>query len=513
MALSDTNIKMQEVDKLVNNKSTSTNVKLRELCSSSNINPWSKMKPKDITKTMGDGYGIRLLSNLPEEGSTTYKTLTDLWDAVKNNGLKGYELTNRVTGTSTNIRLGDFRNYDNTNTPPIANLYKTGDEINLSSLPNIANKQYEKDVEANDRTSTSPTLIGRDELVANYSVLNRGVLFIKYNGGESYTPECWCVSSIPNGYATTYYNENGEVHNVLLEEWQLVNSGDSVAVSNYYVMEFMTNAPENTFSNDPSVNSHTFIALPYAAHAVKVNAPLIIIFYPTVKNNRERFEIGSNKFEYSFSFSNNNSAIESNNMNISDVKIKLYRNQFENPLYETTSNDFTIKNNEVVPPINGTLNLPNGQTFEDDLYFFKVSYMINDVYYDIKTFNISSSTNEGIDIIKIDIAKVSISNTLNINKVNYEFTISATATPADNVNINVTNVLIEMGSNLTAPLDSCTLTSQNNYKQTYTGSFNMPATEAIPVALVVKCQAKLSSEDLYKDYNASYTIPDHEINP
>lgn len=114
MALSSDNISINDVQEVLG--TTSSN--LKDLCTNTDINPWSKWKPINSSVTTMDestlasaNYGI----GLRQITANDIKLLTSTLSPSYNSWLKGYS----YDIPSTNFRLGDFRNYEHNALPPI----------------------------------------------------------------------------------------------------------------------------------------------------------------------------------------------------------------------------------------------------------------------------------------------------------------------------------------------------------------------------------------------------------
>lgn len=219
MILPSNNISILDVRQVLNEPSTD----LGTLCTSNNINIFSKWKPIDyngttidegvlVNYTGGDGYkapyGIRVLG-CTEQNGDTFNTLDkgqpeELYTEYP--GLIGAIIKNGSTttyyapkgGSSSPYRLGDFRNYNQIGGCPIRSMGSVGTtELNNggSTVTKLTNPQI--------LTSDDDTVIQIEDIYSNYYKedgvtvnLTRGIYMI-YRKDENSTPStAWCTKEI-----------------------------------------------------------------------------------------------------------------------------------------------------------------------------------------------------------------------------------------------------------------------------------------------------------------------------
>ena len=212
---------------------------LISLCTSENINVWSKWKPvkSDLVpmtyaalKAMK--YGITILQS---------NTAAGLLTLVQNANGVGYTYTRPTGGSSSPYRLRDFRYYNKDAGVPIYPHYQDGDTekiANVSSTYSIRLDGIESiDVGENEDDSQTAG-ISRASIYPSGSSLNRGCL-LKYN-----TTTVWSVGTVPYG----------------LSNWQALKGKTCTC------LEFLTNLSSGTRFDDPNYTPNTndrFYALPY----------------------------------------------------------------------------------------------------------------------------------------------------------------------------------------------------------------------------------------------------------
>ena len=178
---------------LVGNTLGISNRNVGGLCTSSNVNPWSKWKPIHSTvstMTLGElknrNYGIQIIqANNP----------TSLVSAIKANGNKGYTYNKPTGGSNSPYRLGDFRNYEHSATMPLYATYKDGAVQNIGGVTSSNHASYEKPLAGIESSTpggdtSSLTYLTKDDIYVVYGTdgsklnLHRGALVT--DGSKSY---------------------------------------------------------------------------------------------------------------------------------------------------------------------------------------------------------------------------------------------------------------------------------------------------------------------------------------
>ena len=208
------------------------------LCSSANVNHWSKWKPiaaNVTTLTLNDlktaNYGITI------KYATTPANLLSL---VQSNSNKGY-VYNKPTGISTSpYRLGDFRNYNHSAAIPVESHYKDNDVVKINGV----SSDYKEGVDGIE-TYEPNDLDSIDYLTKSHiypsTVKHRGIYIT--NG----TTTAWSVGSIPWGQP----------------QWQRFKGTTCTT------LEFLTNLPDGTNSVTHTASStDLFYALPEPLHTI-----------------------------------------------------------------------------------------------------------------------------------------------------------------------------------------------------------------------------------------------------
>lgn len=241
MALSNTGI----TTTIVKNALSESINNVGGLCSSNNINVWSKWKPislNAVTLTYSllkaNNFGISIVS-----ATTPANLLTQ----VQSNGSGlGYIYNKPQGGASSPYRLGDFRYYNHSAGIPIYSHYKEGDTENIGNVATTYSVTLDgiETIDTGDDTSeTSQTAgIGKSDIYP--SGLNRGALLT--NGTKS----AWSVGTIPYGNSA----------------WQQLKGGTVTC------LEFLTNvATGQTSVNHTMQSTDRFYALPYGLHTITLS--------------------------------------------------------------------------------------------------------------------------------------------------------------------------------------------------------------------------------------------------
>lgn len=165
------------------------------LCTSENINVWSKWKPvrsnlipMTFTELKRLNYGISILSS---------NTPANLLTLVQNAGGVGYTYTRPTGASSSPYRLGDFRYYNKDAGFPIYSHYEDGDTekiANVSTTYTVTLDGIETIDGGEDGSVNSQTAgISRASIYPNGNSLNRGCL-LKYG-----SIVVWSVGTVPYG--------------------------------------------------------------------------------------------------------------------------------------------------------------------------------------------------------------------------------------------------------------------------------------------------------------------------
>ncbi len=267
MALPNNNITTQLVKNTIGSMSNNVGV----LCTSLNINEWSKWKPIKANATTltneileQNNYGIGILS------ATTPNTLFSL---VANNLRKGYKYNMPQGGETSPFRLGDFRNYTHIAEVPILNFYSDDDVVEIGNVASDYSVEISTKETLNDTYGIMPSDIYPTDAT------HRGVYFTN----KDKTIQLWCTTSIPFG----------------LPQFQQLK-GQTI-----YAMEFLTNVGANTNSLvHTSTSDDIFCAIPHSIHTITVSEDT-----PSgsrklcVKINQLCYFSTTKKITYSFYFS------------------------------------------------------------------------------------------------------------------------------------------------------------------------------------------------------------------
>ena len=246
MALNSTEITMSLV-----NQALSTNYsKLSELCTSDQINIWSRWKP---IANNADTLTEKILKD-STYGLTIYRAnnVNNLYNNVVNNNNLGYNYNPPRGGAASPYRLGDFRNYEHTAPFPIECSYNNGDTVEAGGATDTNVESYRKTLmgiesAAPDEGVTFPYLTANDLFVAlddfgNQIELKRGAL----------------VTDGTNTYWSTDYIPWAE------QNWKKF-SGEVT------VFEFLTNV-DNNIENVYTANANdVFFALPDPIRVINVD--------------------------------------------------------------------------------------------------------------------------------------------------------------------------------------------------------------------------------------------------
>lgn len=241
---------------LVGNTLGISNRNVGGLCTSSNVNPWSKWKPIHSTvstMTLGElknrNYGIEIVqANNP----------TSLVSAIKANGNKGYTYNNPTGGSNSPYRLGDFRNYEHSAAMPLYATYKDGAVQNIGGVTSSNHASYEKPLAGIESSTlggdtSSLTYLTKDDIYTVYGTdgsklnLHRGALVT--DGSKSY-----------------WYSEK-------LYWW--TTQMQQFAGKTVQVYEFLTNAVNTPTSPYTGNANDRFLALPMPVASIQVKADVV----------------------------------------------------------------------------------------------------------------------------------------------------------------------------------------------------------------------------------------------
>ena len=249
MILPSNNISILDVRQLLNEPSTD----LGTLCTSNNINIFSKWKPIDYNGTtitaallehypytsaaLSGGsnnespYGITVTGC----GTTSYSSIENLISAIKKNGASTYH--SPTGGASSPYRLGDFRNYNHNAVMPIIpmgerNIKNGGSAV--TQLASIVGDGDDTSVGINDLYD----YYDGDSLASGTIKLYRGI-YLVYEQSDGTTKTDWCIGKI-------------NWSNTSIFDWRTGNADSPLKVTCY---DFLTNVTDKTLGSTSYTSS------------------------------------------------------------------------------------------------------------------------------------------------------------------------------------------------------------------------------------------------------------------
>lgn len=252
MALSDSNISINDVKTILGTDSTN----VVDLCTDTNINPWSKWKPiNSNATTLTDtilsntkyGIGLRTIT------LADIKTITNQLVPSYKNWQKGYVYDAPTGGASSPYRLGDFRNYEHNGYPPIMSHFSgTNNILDNGAYKNVSDKRYIMKLCPNEKNG-----------VINSSIYNQypvcGIAFANVIG-YTYPDPITLESITPDVIWFTSYISGLDFSNA-------TNSLSSIPIVEFVCKSNMAN---KSFRNYTITSSDELVLIPEPLHMVRL---------------------------------------------------------------------------------------------------------------------------------------------------------------------------------------------------------------------------------------------------
>lgn len=282
MSLASTGITVSTVKTTIG---TSKN-NLSEICTYSNINPWSVWKPIAANKitldrqTLKDrNYGITVMQGT---------SVSVLVNAINENNGIGF-IYNKPTGTEVSpYRLGDFRNYNHNAIVPQESHYKDNDEVKIGNVSADYTEVLTGLKPANP-SEVDNTYLDETDFITMYHILP-----YMDNNGEKYswnhgvyltdgTTSLWSVGEVPWG----------------ISQWQKFKGKTVTAYEFYTNIEYGKNS-----ANYTTQNTDRFYAIPYPKHTINcLSTTPAGSKKVVVKGTFTALDTSYTKITYSFKFS------------------------------------------------------------------------------------------------------------------------------------------------------------------------------------------------------------------
>ena len=304
MALSSDNIRINDVQEVLG--TTSSN--LKDLCTNTKINPWSKWKPINSSVTTMDestlasaNYGI----GLKQITANDIKLLTSINSTTYNNWLKGYI----YDIPSTNFRLGDFRNYEHNALPPIQSAFLD----NMESSLQFPTKGGTAEIKIPVYYSVDNANSISKEIYSEYTV--PGIAFANiynatiYNQAtkEFYTPDIFWFTS----YYSYVYFKNADV------------IGKTIPIIEFMCKEHL--AGQNVFTYGDLRYSDVLVTIPSPLHYIKCETNPLHVGSDIITINFEGFVDSSDIQIANLQYTINGT--ESANNDTIEIALKISQNE------------------------------------------------------------------------------------------------------------------------------------------------------------------------------------------
>lgn len=248
-----------------------------KLCTSDNINMWSKHKPYShahVTATTipqfetaikSVQWGLKIQKQTGSNTNTNgdYTSVTRVVTDGRNNLLPQWVYVKPTGGASSPYRLGDFRNYYHEAQPPIR---ISSSQQSINKISNVgSNYQYQVGFEVTPENNTDgglrlSELYGEKGQTLQFKDMYFGV--IMYNGSHYYHIT---QSSKFNTGSTSW----DDVHLTLSG---LTNSDFSLNGSDWKLLPFFSALPQTTIKRDTTGSTSTMYVLPFAETTVSIRS-------------------------------------------------------------------------------------------------------------------------------------------------------------------------------------------------------------------------------------------------